>query len=64
MDPAVRAHTCLTSAFTEESDPMRQHWPDQAEYEGPTLVGAGCMVLAGATIVGLVGLLWRRLRRP
>jgi hypothetical protein len=54
----------LASAFTEESDPMHQHWSDQPEYEGPTLVGAGCVVLAGATIVGLVGLLWRRLRRP
>jgi hypothetical protein len=53
----------LVAAITEDSEPMRQHWPDQPEYEGPTVAGVGCMVLAGAAIVGLVGLLWRRLRR-
>jgi hypothetical protein len=54
----------LASTVTEESNPMRQHWPDQPEYEGATLVGAGAMVLAGAAIVGLVVRLWSRLRRP
>jgi hypothetical protein len=55
----------LVAAITEESEPMRQHWPDQPkdEYQGPTVVGVGGMVLAGVAIVGLVGLLWRRLRR-
>jgi hypothetical protein len=73
MDPAVRSHTWLASTFTEESNPMDPHACKQRidepegelkeapEYKGPTLVGAGAMVLAGAAIVGLV---MRRLRRP
>ena len=65
IDPVVGTHTGLVAAITEDSDPMRQHWPDQPEdeYERPAVVGVGGMVLAGAAIVGLVGLLWRRLRR-
>ena len=75
MDPAVRSHTCLASTFTEESNPMRAHTckqridDDEDElkeapgYEGPTLVGVGAMLLAGAAIVGLV-MRGRGRRRP
>jgi hypothetical protein len=52
MDP----HACK-----QRIDEPEGELKEAPEYSGPTPVGAGAMVLAGAAIVGLV---MRRLRRP